>query len=428
MTHPIITELEQFLKGKLPAGRLLEVDEHISECTECKAALDGLQSGKSAAVDFSEMILGVKDCPEYEQLSAYVDRELDAQESSAIEAHANLCELCSRDISRIAELRSHALLRKPVVLKPGMTVTPASAGRPVWVRVLAGLGAVGVAALAVLSLNALKKQIEQNTTVAKIENHVKPNTPAQVAHNPGKDNPKPKTTVTHTPTVPKRSNTPAPRHEPIYALRDGKYSVIEKNGKMILMCAAGSPRTALEAKIAAEINRKLKTGKVEINDPVYLAMVVTENTTVRGTSDQTGGPKLIGRQNEVMLTDSPVLKWHKVDMAESYRVRVYGRNNAKIFEQITSKTSIKVPALPRGEAYKWQVSSRASESSDWEDSTALKFGIISRQGTDMIQAARGSHLALGTVYESLGFKTEAQREYAQARSSSRSARLTGKLR
>lgn len=430
MTHPIISELEQFLKGKLPAGRLLEVDEHISECTECKAALDSIQSRKSAALGLGQMLLGVKDCPEYEQLSAYVDRELNAQESKAIEAHVNLCELCSRDVSRIAELRSHALLRKPVVLKPGVTVTQAPAGRPVWVRVLAGLGAVGVAAVAVFSFNALIKQVGQKPTVAKAHAVAKPDTHQQIAHVPVKVHPKPEVNIACKPVLPIRNNIhkPAPKTGPVYALKDGKYRVIEQNGRMILANTSGKPRTALEAKIAAAINQKLKAGRVKISDPVYVAMNVAENTVVRGTADLTGAPRLIGRQNEVILTDSPVLKWHKVDMAESYRVRVYGKNNAKIFEQITDKTSIQVPALPRGGVYKWQVSSRASESSNWEDSIALRFGVISSQGVDLIRKAKGSHIALGAVYESLGLAADSHREYALARSASCDSRLTGKLR
>ena len=107
--------------GKLPVERLLEIDAHVSGCAECRAELAGLPGVKKVALDLGTVLLGTADCPEYERLSAYVEGELDLPDTLTIASHVNLCELCSRDVSRMAELRSHAAMRSTVTVGPGMS-------------------------------------------------------------------------------------------------------------------------------------------------------------------------------------------------------------------------------------------------------------------------------------------------------------------
>ena len=69
-------ELEQFLQGKLTPERLLAVDEHVGRCADCKSALNALPRCKNAGVDLGAALLGVSECPDYEELSAFVDGAL----------------------------------------------------------------------------------------------------------------------------------------------------------------------------------------------------------------------------------------------------------------------------------------------------------------------------------------------------------------
>ena len=79
MRHPDTIELGLFAAGKMPAERLLEIDAHVSGCTECKAELAALPAVKKTVLDLGTVLLGTADCPEYEQLSAYVDESISAR-------------------------------------------------------------------------------------------------------------------------------------------------------------------------------------------------------------------------------------------------------------------------------------------------------------------------------------------------------------
>ncbi len=148
MKCPNVEQLKRFLSGELEPGELVAVDEHVRSCGECRAALDGMPESKRFGAQIGSELLGVGDCPEYEELSAYVDGELEPDRVSAVTSHINLCEPCWNDTRRLSELRSHAAMREKVTMRPGMSAARRSGTWfPMWKRVLAGVSLAAVSAV-----------------------------------------------------------------------------------------------------------------------------------------------------------------------------------------------------------------------------------------------------------------------------------------
>lgn len=428
-------ELELYLKGTLSIERLLAVDAHLSTCTSCKMALQGLPAQQKAGVALGANLLGLLDCPEYEMLSAYVDGTLDSDEARSITAHANFCEECARDIARIEELRGHAAMRETVEVFPGMT---RQAGRSVfgyWKQAAAVLsGAVLVAAVA-LSVGqfgskpnsgggmAVDEQTEKHrplssgSQVAENNEGKQPVLPPSASNNSESSNSQPvdNNNVIETP-ITKPNSGGAIEQPKQYAtvLKDGDYSVVKRNGRYELATADGVPvRTELEARIAASVSEKLRTGKIK---PAESYEVASAGFGLRddGMTVSAAAPSISTPKDQVLLTDKPTFNWSESEMAESYVVAVYDMNGTPVIEE-TLKDNTFTPSspLPRGKVYKWRVGVRFNEGDEWLKSESGVFSIVSDKDYATIQKlkSKGSHLALGAAYEYFGLDDEAAAEY-----------------
>lgn len=417
-------ELEQFLTGRLAPERILAIDEHVGKCAECKKLAVSL----SARVELGALIAGATYCPDYEELSAYIDESLEAHRAGAIRAHANLCELCATDIERIRQLRSHAALRERVVVRPGMTRRTPRGVFVYWKQAVAAVSLAGVVVAAVVIGNMVGPVSKSVPQVAvKPPAAVQTTQPSQTVKQPS---PTPnaqqsKSTVAANPT-------PTPAYTRV--LRDGAYSVIRKDGALMLARRDGTPvRTALEARIAASIDEKLRTGRIKPVKPVQMAMA-----TINMRDDNAGyeapptAPKQIAPMGKVVLGARPTFRWSAVDLAESYRVRVYNKSFNLIAEQI-SRTNALTLAKPlvRGQVYIWRVGVRFGETDQWAESAAARFAVLSIDDYNTIQRVQsslpGSHLALGAAYESVGLYDEAASEYRALRRANPNSKLAQKL-
>jgi anti-sigma factor RsiW len=434
------TELEQFLSGKLAPERLLAVDEHVSGCAECKKLLVNMPS----RADFGATLMGATDCPEYEELSAYTDESLDAARAGSIRAHANLCELCTNDIERIRELRSHAALRGAITVKPGMTRQRQRSPFVYWKQALAAVSLGGVIALAVMFGN-VGTQTAKNTPPSSplskggmrevavnppVVSPVVPSTPKKnvikpekpiVAQTPAA---KPQTKVAANPT-------PAPAVAPV--LKDGSYSVIRSGGALALAKKDGTPvRTALEARIAANIDEKLRTGKIKPVKPVQVAMASINVRGSNGYEAPPTAPKQIAPMGKMLLSQKPTFTWSAVDLAEAYRVRVFDNSGNLVMEQVVKHNSFTASKpLARGKVYSWRVGVRFSETDQWAESAAVGFAVLSAEDYASIKRVQsnlpGSHLALGAAYESAGLYDEAAAEYRALQRANPDSKLAAKM-
>lgn len=440
-------ELRQFLNGNLDPERVLAVDEHLRMCADCRAALDRAPAFARAGIGFGEALLGVDDCPEYEELSAFVDGQLPGDGAKRMRAHLNSCELCALDVARIRELRSHASMRDTVLVQPGMSVQTRRVGFFTWRRMFAAVPlAAAVAAVAIgfgYFGHAPKHpgtQIAQNPPThapAKPLSH-SPNvkdtpvpTPpvavpddkgaSTVATNPGPAN------VTDSGVRPAKRTTTKPTYT--VALKDGKYQVIEDHGKLRLVGPDGKTVRDLGS-VAAAVDQKLSTGRIEKSEQ----MVVAWNTLTRGGEYVPPPTAPVQRSpiGKILTTDKPTLTWTPVDMAEAYHVIIADKEGNRVVDEVVRGTSFTVrQPLPRGEIYLWQVGVRFTEGDAWTNSGAARFKVLSQDAYNSIEQIKsempGSHLALGAAYESCGLYDEARIEYKALRAQNPNSPLAQKL-
>lgn len=415
------TELGHFLDGRLDPERMTEVDTHLRECPRCRALARGRMEFKRTAAMLGSSLLNVADCPDYDELSAFVDESVARDRAEMLRAHVNSCELCFADVERMRELRSQAALRGSVSVRPGAASAGGSVATGWWRRVLAGSAIAGLATTAVLwTLGPGVRQANEPITALKQPARTSPAAKTPYATRDKTPGAKPETpTVAQNPVKPATPVAGATATRPAASravLRDGGYRVVDRDGNLFLAKVDGtSIKTALEARLMALIEEKVRTGKVKLADPVRVAM----NTLTRdgaGYAAPPTAPKLEWPRGEVLLSDKPTLKWSKVDLAESYRVLVTTMDGGVVLEQVTQGTAFTLARpLSRGREYRWQVGVRFSEGDNWTNSQAAGFAVLSADAAMMIRdvesQAPGSHLALGAAYESVGLYDEAAAEY-----------------
>lgn len=432
-------ELEGFLQGRLDPERLTAVDRHVSECAECRAALASMPAGKAAVAQLGTQLLGVADCPDYEVLSAYADGSLGADRAMGVSTHANACELCARDIARIEQLRSHAAMRDTVTVRPGASRARARQAIPLWQRAVGAIAMAGVVVAVAVSLGRIGGTPTGPGTVAQRPSIETPSatgiqpgpTPESPANRPPANAPGETVAVSPGPTGTSNADTPLPTTpETRTLLKDGKYRVIERDGKMLLANADGSAATgALAGRTAASIDEKLRTGKLK---PIVVAM---NPIYVRDGGDYdppATAPKPLAPMGKVVMSDRPTLSWAEVDLAESYRVVVHDEDGHVVFEGIAKGHTLTLSkSLPRGREYSWQVGARFNEDDSWANSRASGFRVLSSEDLASIDRVRlempGSHLALAVTYESCGLYENAAEEYRALRRANLGSDLAHKL-
>jgi hypothetical protein len=414
-------ELEQFLKGDMAPERLVAVDEHVTACASCKAALEAMPLRARTIASFGADLVAASDCPDYDELSALVEENLDRAAARSIQAHVNMCEVCAGDVEHIQELRSQAALRGGITVRPGRP-RGRFEWRGVWRKVLAGaMVAAAIAVVAVTLRQPPSPPVEKPAVEAK-------------APGPRKTQPRPepavKPTVQEKPIVaakPDEQKPAPPKPSPV--LRDGTYNLVRADGGYTLARAdGGSVRTPLEKRVAALIAEKIRTGKIKPAEPTRVAL---NTIRLRGEEAYTPlptAPKQISPVGVVVRSDRPTFTWSKVDMAESYRLIVTDKDGNTLYEGITDKTALKLSRpLERGRVYIWQVGARFSKSDSWANSRAAGFRAISAGEMATVQAIErrmpGSHLALAAVYESVGLYGDAAQEYRAVRRANPGSRL-----
>ncbi len=432
------TQIEEFVKGKLTAQQMLEVDSHIRECADCRKLAKSL----SARVELASAVTGASDCPEYEELSAYVDRSLDAARTAAVRAHANLCEYCSADLDRITELRSHAALRDTVTVMPGASRRVKRGFFGYWRQALVVTSVAGLIAAAFVFSDFGGTPTEKPTpsqTAAKppVSSPISEPEASRTEPSPVPAPPKPSQVAAKPQPVPQKvavKPEPAPMVTPPAVLKDGRYSVVRKDGSLVLAKTDGSSvGSGLSGRIAARIDEKLRTGRVKLPEPVRMAIATfTMRSDAEEYQPQPAAPKPVSPIGRIVMSTQPTFQWSPVDLAEAYRVQVYDESGDVVAEQITTNTSLKLSTpLTRDTAYTWRVAVRFGEMDSWTRSALSPFYVLPQQDYDYVNQVRsqlpGSHLAIGAAYESVGLYAEAANEYRILRRQNPNSKLAGDL-
>ncbi len=424
-------QLKQYMRGTLPVAEMLAAGDHIPGCSVCKARLARLSDYVIGSYSTLFSTLDIGECPEYEELSGYVEETLSHEAHQSVERHIASCELCWRDVETLHATRSKASFAPQITVQPGY-FAPRRKWSSVfgWQRVAAVSSGVAAVALAIVLINSSPVKdtpvaVQPVTPVVRtVDNPTdKKLVEVQTAKATEKSVQQTAKTV-HTTTeksvspVPASVNTKAPKQEFAAELRDGGVTVGHV-GRNVVIRSDGKD---LEAQVAALVREKLKSGQVpasfrmakadELRGPIHSIEIAKSSPVSDGVTDS-----------------SPFFSWETVEGATKYRVEVYNLDGTCVMSAETDTTSYQADQALTPGWYKWTVRPRRGISADWEWSKASSFRVLSAKEAVLLDSAKreGSHLVLGTVYESLGLSKQAVSEFEALAAENPESKLAKRL-
>jgi hypothetical protein len=436
-------KLKMFLQGMLTAEEMIAAGEHVHSCAACRAKIATMPAYHAASWTVGQTAMAINDCPEYEELSDFVDNVLAHEAHQRVNQHLNVCELCWRDVETLQAARSRASLAPAMTVHPGHFAPRKSWTNFGWQKIAAlSSTATAVAIAAVFLLNSNPSGVGGNGQIAAIKKpinmvqspaveHGKPEAPSEVII-PGKgSNTKTPVTGISTNDREKPSNhmqpptTSVPKREYVAMLKDGTVTV-SRTGRKIAITSDGRN---LEARLAVLLKQKLRDGKLPPS--VQMASLPSEDRL------RDLGPRdIINVQKSspapgAILEEMPEFQWASVEGATKYRVEVYKLDGTSVIQAETDETSYRHDEnIPAG-IYKWVVRVRRGVIAGWEWSNASAFRVLSPKEAELLATARhkysDSHLIMGTVYESLGLTKDAAKEFQTLMNENPNSALAKKL-
>lgn len=358
MKHLSNPELLAFLKRDLPAASLLEFDDHLAACPECRDALAREAQAGPLVAHLQKTFAAAKKHLEYEQLRMLAEGETVPAE---VERHAAECAKCAAELK---ELRQFAV---DVAAMPRVSVGnfKAAAGpqrvyffraHPVW---------SGLAAAALLAAVAGGYW----RTTVRVE----------------------------------------PAEPVIASLRDGNNDLsLDKSGRL-----HGAENLAPDEQ--NELKAALETGRLAANLPASLSGRHAE--TMLGAPVAAAPFKVISPLDCVVVDERPIFAWEPMAGAVGYRARVYAAGYRKVAESPLLRDTKwqSTMALTRGESYTWTVTAEGPQGEERQPAPPQPeagFKVMDAVGADAlknaVRAHAGNPLLLAVLYARAGAVDEAR--------------------
>lgn len=399
--------IEGYRRRALSPAELIAADDHFAVCESCCAQRQASAPANLAAIAVAADWFGAPEHLQYEQLAAYVDRELSGVEREVVESHLSHCESC---LEQCEELRAFAARLSTY---PDKEYAPAVVPS-LWERIsrlldigmLAGLapalriaGAMALVLLIALPAFFIWRGLSSRETTNEVASD-----PASV----------PTTAV----TPPRKAASPQPSVEekplpaPVQlALNDGgKQIALDAQGRLV----GGDELSAADRQ---RVLSALKSKSIPVAASVEFGS--TRGTLMGGPTERTFN--LLTPISKIVTSERPVLRWQKLAGAESYRVEI--SDPAENYKEVatspaltTNEWKVDVP-LERGRVYTWQVVALKSGEeikAPSPDAPEAKFKVLEQSRLSEIERAKrkyaGQHLILGLLYADAGLLDEAERE------------------
>lgn len=368
MRHLTEKQLADYRGRHLSSAELLQIDDHLSQCSECRdrVASEGeLRAALQTALPPEHL--------SYEQLEAYIDGKASAAQTEAVRDHAAACRICSdelRDLESFKkELEDEPLenperkrRRMPRFLAPWSGRSEASPAReevrPVASRTTWTLAAASAVALVVLAVT-LERRFASSPAV------------------------------------------PSPQLA-------GNTSTLSQT---IGMLPQEDRATVLEA-----------ISNQRVGKPDAIAELQGREETLLGQSQPAERFNVIAPVGEVVMDTRPVFRWQALAGATRYSVAIFDANLNPVQSSPPLQTTQWTPegTLKRGQVYEWQVRATLpgdkTVSSPSPPSPEAKFKVIDQEKADAFArfqtAHPQSHLVLGVWCAKAGILDAAESELA----------------
>lgn len=374
--HLSAEEITSYRQRRTPPEELLRVDDHISQCAECRERL--FSPSESGALDryLKRSDVGSQVGPRgehlsYEQLEAFVDGKMSSTTRKVVEAHLRSCQLCadeSRDLNTFkVELKASA----------GGT---AIGWRPFfgrWLTLQRIAFAIATAAVIVLAIKVGRWRF-----------------------GPSKESPSALTA---------KSSLP---------------------GKETLEVINKLPVNEQSAIREAVFQERIKS-------PDVLGDLRPKQQTLLGDFQENTQFEVLSPVGEVVPDELPVFQWKLTAKARGYSVTIFDAHLNQVESSGPLKATQWTPKHPlkRGETYLWQVTARLGArkvvSVPSPPSPEAKFKVLDEGKMDEIirfqKAYPESHIALGILCARAGLLEKAEHELELVPQYDPEYELAGKL-
>jgi hypothetical protein len=413
--HLTDRQIELYHSRTITAAELAALDKHASTCAECRTRL-------ASAGGEEEKFLSLKQALDseayehlsYEQLAAYVDGTLTADETEALKEHLRTCSECQLMSSDLMVFKEEVAQDLEKVFAP-----PAGgrASASLWQRLKTTLGsaftfrspvlAMSFGALALLSIGIVFWFVARSLQSRDARPQVAQNPTPTPAVSPSQSDAAEGNNSSQAPTPVPESAQPV-----LLALNDGARRVgLDEQGNV----------TGLDELSPAQrqaVKNALTTQQAA--NASALAGLSGRRAGLRGDGSKTTAFGPSSPVGKVILTDKPALSWSRLEGAEQYRVIIYDANfNAVASSPELQANTWTVPrALGRGQIYSWQVvATKGGQEikAPVPPEAEARFKVLEQSKASEISQARKaaatSHLALGVLYAQAGLLDEAEREF-----------------
>ncbi|MBC7909194.1 MAG: zf-HC2 domain-containing protein [Pyrinomonadaceae bacterium] len=418
--HLTNQQVERYRKRALAPAQLIQMDEHLAACAECRRML-GADKAERQMLSFSTDLDSVATVEHLddEQLAAYADGALNAAEAEIIESHLVVCARCELLASELLIFRDEIAADLATEYAPPAQAIRSTAQTPSlaqrfssYLKSLFAFNspamAFGMGALALVVVGGFVWLIiranRTNTTEPQVVQTASPTPTASPEKGAQPD------------TGPSQSPVPSPTASPqvLLALNDGAYQVaIDEQGNVsglndLPPGYREMVRTALTSERAA--------------NPASVSGLGGRQSQLRGSAAPDLGSVLALRApvGKVVLSNQPTLSWSALNGATEYKVAVYDSN----FNLVASSPSLVKnfwtvsPALPRGQIYSWQVTAikdGAEVKVPLPPAPEAKFKTLDQRRANQVQQAQknysNSRLTMGVLYAQAGMLDEAEHEF-----------------
>jgi hypothetical protein len=375
--HLSAEQISSYRERRSPPEELLRVDDHISQCSECRerlshvsemgaalhAAGPNIQQGEPRELRQALLDAGSqRKHLSYEQLEEYVDGKMPDGDRKNAQAHLQVCPMCSEELQDLNSLRAELLGRHREVREAWWARFVVR-----WLTVRQLALALGTAAALVLAVVTVTRRLSPTKEVPSPETlNTRP-----AAITPGQEV--------------KSWNGPNPFLAGIEELSPEERSAV---ADAVLHEMIRTPDTLERFKLGGRQETLLGETKVALQFEV------------------------LGPVGEVVLEVRPVFHWQRLQNAKSYSVTVFDRNMNPVLASPplhATKWTADRP-LKRGQLYLWQATAQLgngkSVSAPSPPSPEARFLVLDQSKADEItrfaQAHPESHVAIGILVAQAG--------------------------
>jgi len=392
--------IHSYREKRIAPEQLLELDDHIQVCEECRQRLtEGLDrdSFETLRRDFRELALASPGHVSYEQLERLVNGQAGSIEVENVQSHLDICDLCRSEEQDLRSFREE-LNEKKV---PSKTIPFQRPSVFSLTLKIAGIAAV-IAFFTWIATIPMRNKIQNLESQLSTE---RKNTEKLLAENK-------KLQDQYAGMI--RSQTTTGQSPVLVALNDGNSEIkLDQQGNL-------EGLTDIPASYHQKIVNLLTNQKVET--PSFLRGMIGQQEVLMGKAETGRLFSLVSPVGTVVLNNQPSFRWTPLSGADGYRLYIYdGNYNEIAASPLLKETEWKATqTLHRGMEYNWQVAAMKGGKeflSPIPPAPEAKFQILTEDRLNEInrirQSSGNSHLVLGTLYAQYGLLDDAENEFKE---------------